>query len=505
MWPFNRKKRQKIVEQAFQQGFNAAHQRRFKAAKQDFLTAGWGIMNKSADAELKGDLEALRARSRDLSINDPYFKKHLSLIQENVVGSQGIRLQMKVVKDFQKGGKVIYDEPANRKIEDGWREWGKKGVCTVDGRLSFRQVQKIVTKTVVKDGEIFIRKFKGYKGNKFRFALQLIEADYLDVKMNEYHTNGNRVIMGVEVDSMNKPVAYHFWTENPADRRFFKKGETKKIRVPADEVLHIYDSERSAQTRGYPWAAASMNFSKMLDGYEEAELVAARVGASKMGFIISKDGESYEGDDDGTDEAGKEITITDADPGTFEQLPEGMSVSTWDPQHPTSAFADFIKAILRRIASGLGVGYNTLANDYENVNYSSLRASNISERDYYKDIQQFIIESFLEQLFPEWLNFAITSGGVSLPMTKFDKFNNATWRARGWMWVDPLKEVKANKEARDEHFKSETMIAAEQGYSIEEIYEDLAREKDLKAKYGLTEKEILKPKEDENAGKNQKK
>ena len=497
MWPFNIKKKRKAqLDKAFRAGMTHVLKRGFKAAKVTNLSAGWGTMNKSADAEIKADLSALRARARDLSINDPYFKKHLNLIQENVIGSQGARLQMKIVKEFKKGGKVIFDEPANRIIEDAWKKWSQKGICTVDGRLSFRQVQKIVIKTVVRDGEIFVRKYKGYRGNDFRFGIELLEADYLDATMNSYHTNGNRVIMGVEVDKLNKPVAYHLWTENPADRRFSKRGETKKIRIPADEIIHVFDPERAAQTRGYPWATASMNFSKMLDGYEEAELVAARVGAAKMGFIVSKDGESYEGDDDGADENGKEVTITDADPGTFEELPEGMSVESWDPQHPTSAFADFVKSILRRIASGLGVGYNTLANDYQNVNYSSLRASNISERDYYKDIQQFVIESFLEQLFPEWLLVSMTSRAVSLPVAKYDKFNKATWRARGWMWVDPLKEVKANAKAVDRNFKSESMIAAEQGLSIEDIYEDRVRERDLKRKLGLEEK-TNKPK-DEN-------
>ena len=43
--------------------------------------------------------------------------------------------------------------------------------------------------------------------------------------------------------------------------------------------------------------AAALTRLKMLDGYEEAELVAARTAASKMGFFTSPDGDGYSGVD----------------------------------------------------------------------------------------------------------------------------------------------------------------------------------------------------------------
>ena len=43
--------------------------------------------------------------------------------------------------------------------------------------------------------------------------------------------------------------------------------------------------------------ATAIGALKMLHGYREAELVAARVAASKMGFITSPDGDGYTGDD----------------------------------------------------------------------------------------------------------------------------------------------------------------------------------------------------------------
>ena len=51
-----------------------------------------------------------------------------------------------------------------------------------------------------------------------------------------------------------------------------------------------------AEHRGVSLIATSMANVKMLNGYLEAEIVAARVGASKMGFFTSPDGDGYVGD-----------------------------------------------------------------------------------------------------------------------------------------------------------------------------------------------------------------
>lgn len=238
--------------------------------------------------------------------------------------------------------------------------------------------------------------------------------------------------------------------------------------------------ERPSQSRGVPWMHSAMTRLNMLGGYEEAELIAARVGASKMGFFVSPDGAGYTGQDE---EDG--APIMEADPGTFEQLPSGMDFRTFDPEHPVTAFSDFEKAILRGIASGLDISYNTLANDLEGINFSSIRHGSLEDRDTYRMLQRWVIEHFCEEVFEDWLLMSMTTGRITLPITKFDKFNAPVWRARGWSWVDPLKDIQANNLAVEQGTKTRTMIAAEQGLDIEEVFEQLAFEKQLADQYGL--------------------
>lgn len=457
--------------------------RAYNAAKIDNLTLGWGTTITSADAEIRYSLKQLRARSRNLSQNDPYFKHFLRLCYTNVIGNNGIRLQARSIKQVKTDGSVIFDDRANSIIEESWREWGKKKFCTVTGRYSWLDVQKLFIETVARDGEVLIRKIKGYQ-NPFGFTLQLIEADHLDEEYNQNLSNGNYIRMGIEFNSLAHPLAYHILNIHPGDSTFATQQGKEYIRIPAEEIIHAYVPERISQSRGVPWGASSMTRSNMLNGYQEAELVAARTGASKMGFFISPDGEGYNGQDHDGDSDNYDL-ITEADPGTFEQLPAGVDFKEFSPDHPSTAFEPFIRSILRGMASGLGISYNTMANDLQGVNFSSLRQGNLIERDLWKMVQQWVIENLHEEIFSDWLLMSITTEKLGLPLSKFEKFNRPQWRPRGWMWVDPTKEITANSQAIDTGLKSAQDCASEQGMDIEDIYQQLASEQNLREKYGI--------------------
>ncbi len=483
MWPFDKKQPvQKVTKRRVGKAT-----RYYQAAVKDNLTAGWGTTILSADTAINSDLERLRARSRILSGNDPYYKYWLKLQNRNIVGARGIRLQMKVESSQNPDGSIVMDDTANRIIEKGWNDWCRRQNCTVNKRHDFVMVQKLTLKSYFRDGEVFVRKLKGWKGNSYRFALQLIEADHLDMRYSSTLSNGNIVRMGIEFNEWNEAVAYYFHEKHPGDYLVAQVSRTKRIKIAADKIEHIYDPERVDQSRGLPDGVASMTRANMLNGYQEAELVAARAASGKMGFFTTPDGESFEGDASEYDDEGNETTvITEADPGTFDELPEGYGFTPYDPQHPTNAFSFFVKTILQGMASGLGINYNTMANDYEGVNYSSLRQANLNDREGWKECQWWLIEQLHQQIFEDWLLMALTTNQLSpLPASKFDKFNAATWRPRGWDWVDPLKDATANEKNIAMGVQSLTAIASEQGRDIEEIFQEIKSDTAMAKKYGI--------------------
>jgi lambda family phage portal protein len=456
-------------------------------AKRDYLAASKGRLymdfkgsNKSADAEIRWSLRDLRNRSRDLERNNEYARRYLQLLQTNIVGESGFRLQLK--------GRNIdgtIDMAGNNIIEAAWEDFCRLGGPTVDGKMSMTDLSNHVIRGMARDGEVFLHIVnKNYL--RHGIGVQIIEPDRVDDQMNETLRDGNQVRMGIELDSSTRRVAaYHVLVNNPGDYDYATTTTgTFRQRIPADRVLHVYVQERADQTRGVPWTVTAMPALKMLHGYREAELVAARVGAAKMGFFTSPAGDGFTAD-------GYEDTFTplyDAEAGTFHQLPAGVDFKAFDPTHPTTAFADFEKAILRGIAGGLGVSYTAIANDLEGTSYSSIRQGALEERDFYKTQQRFMIEHFIDPMFRLWMRHVMDFALIPINgVGKFEKFAlGISWRARGFQWVDPLKEINAAVVGLQNGIISHTDIAATYGRDAEETFAQIQRDKEMAKIFGLT-------------------
>jgi lambda family phage portal protein len=463
----------------------------FEAAEFDRMTAAWYGTRTSIDRDIFLNYVALRARSRDLSYNDPFTRKFLSMLQRNVVGHHGFTLR---VTPMDNKGKI--DALDKKAIEDAFAKWCTRKNADVTQKLSFTGICMQVMRAVARDGECVIRKVRNPDVNDFGFSLQIVDIDRLDnYKQDERLPNGNILKMGVELTPYGKPVAYWLRRRHPGDYQY--SGEADEFeRVPADDIYHLFMFERPEQTRGLPWAIASMLRLNHLKSYDEAAVIAARIGAATMGFYKQTDTAAApdfnaDGLADDEDPVDGEL-LMDAEPGTFRKLPPGYDVQTFKAEYPQNQYASFEKAMLRGIASGLDVDYNTLANDLEGVNFSSIRQGVLDTRDQYKVLQKWFIESMLEDLYEEWLKMALLMKaikgptGMPLPIEKFDKFNTATWHGRRWEWVDPAKDATANTEQIAAGLKSRTETANEQGRDIEDVFQQLAHEQELAEQYGIT-------------------
>jgi lambda family phage portal protein len=449
--------------------------RSYSGASTGRLFADFVTSSSSADAEIKDNIRILRDRARELARNDSYIARYLNLMVSNVIGKHGVRISSKSRND---NGSL--DLAANQLIEKSWKEWQEIGNCTTNGRLSFLDCQKIFIESLCRDGEVLIRKIKA-PDSPFGFQLQFLEADHLDENKNETLKSGNKIKMGVEVDKYDKPIAYWLFKDHPYDRTYASM--TEHIRVPADQIIHAYLPARAEQTRGVSLVATAMANVKMLNGYLEAEIVAARVGASKMGFFTSPDGDGYVGDGEYEDTFNPTMN---AQAGVFESLPAGVNFTTFDPTHPTSAFDSFTTSVLRSIASGLNISYHSLSNDLTSVNYSSIRQGALEDRSMYQIYQQFVIEHFVNPVFQSWLEMSISTGYINLPIAKFDKFaKSVNYIPRSFAWIDPLKEMQANVIGLQNGTLTYADISASYGRDTEELFEQHQKEIELAKQYGI--------------------
>ncbi len=460
-----------------------SYKRGYEAAKRDRLHGGWGYQQ-SANAEIRSALTALRDLSRHIAINNDYGKRFLAMLKNNVVGPAGIRLQaLPLLPD----GSV--DVPDAQLIEREWKRFCKAGVCTVDGRLSITDALRLAIEATAKDGEVLIRHYDGWKGNSHRYAFKIVEADLLDENHNLPATQDRgQIRMGVQLDAHGRAVKYHLFEHHPGDDMPAYSRKRHQV-LAADQLSHLYLVERPGQVRGVPWMVTPSKRMHMLDGYEGAELTASRAAASKMGFFKSRDLEGYTGDGDvesETDDAGRErkVPVMDFEAGTFEDIGDSEFVP-FDPTHPTAQYDAFVKAILRGIASGLGVSYVALANDLKGVSWSSVRYAAIDDRDLYMALQGFLIEHMLDDIFRHWLKNAILSGALPLPIDKRAKFENVAWQPRRWKWVDPVKEANANKAELEMGLNSPQRIARDSHGDFEEILDEIAEARQMAEKKGI--------------------
>ena len=459
-------------------------QRQYTAASHSFMQAGWANQNQSSDALVHMSLPTLRSRSRDLARNNTYMRRFMQMVKTNVVGPAGFKLQAQVV---QNDGKP--DALANKAIEAAFDAWCRPKNCDVTAGLSFSGLCRLLMEAVARDGEALVRHVQGFD-NEFGYALQVLDIDRLDVLLNRPASGNQHAIrMGVELNAYSRPVAYWLKKDHPGDGVYGSQSGDYE-RVPASELTHIMIADRPEQRRGVPWTHAAIIAMNDLGGYNEAAIVAARVGAAHMGFFVNKNDEfsdtpplsgGYEGGD----------FVHEAVPGAFNALPKGFELQEYDPKYPHENFDVFMKACLRSIASGLGVAYHTLANDLEGVNFSSIRSGVLEERDYWMTLQDWFQDAFLVEVYERWLRCALLKGaitserGVPFPAAKYALFCRYKWQGRRWQWVDPLKDVKAQAEAVALRVKSRRDVASEMGYDFDDTIEQLEAEQAMLTEKGL--------------------
>jgi lambda family phage portal protein len=446
------------------------------------LTADWILASsRSADAEQRYDLRTMRNRARELGRNSAFGPRYKQLIAENVVGPTGIQLH---AKNLKKDGELF--DAANESIEAAWLEWSRAENCDVTGKLCLTELLALEVGTWGEDGEMLIRILRGPQFGPFGIALQALDVDYLDDLLNQEETDGTpRIRQGVELDEWGKPVAYHIWKRHPFDAGTMGgyTGQQERLRIPASDIIHAFIPTRVGQTRGTPHEHAIMTTLKMLDGYVEAELVAARTASASMGAL-----EDLPGDESGipaanpaaagADDQSSPAIQAEAEPGALLDLRgKRARLALWDPQHPTSAFPDFTRMLSHLIAMGLGVSYGTLTGDLSQSNYGSLRIGMLDERQHWERLQQFIVWHVLDRVYREWIKAALRAKQIPAIVD----FDAARWMAVEWMpqgfdWIDPVKDAAGDLLEVAAGVNSLTRMAAKKGRDLRTVIAERKRE-----------------------------
>jgi len=464
--------------------------------------AQWTISHGNANRELWGTLCAMRARSRDLERNDPFAKKFLSLVEINMVGANGISTQSRA-GDYDAAGKFVQDRAANAIIEREWWAFSRTGQFEATGKLCRSAFERLLVRTIARDGEVLVKHISDPE-SRWGFRVQMLEADWLDETYNEDRNDGTRVIMGVHVAASGKPLGYYLYSRHPGDT--LGRSARDRIYYSADVLKHYFIAERPEQVRGVPWMHAAMTRLYQLGEFDESAILAARIGADKVMLLQDKEGMASQMADGALNaEDGSTVDVDDArggalffqsQKGSIDILPPGTETAQWDPTYPNDVYGPFVLAALRGVSSGLGVSYESLTNDRNGVTWTSIRHAVLDERDHWRSLQGWLIDSYAQDTYSAWLQRAIIAPQRPLnylPPGKLGKFMAPQFHGRRWDWVNPKDDIEAKREALRLRLTSHRRVLAEQGLDLEEVLQEIQDDREVAKLYGIDLDDSLRP------------
>lgn len=454
---------------------------------------GWSSTFGSADSDIIPDLETLRSRARDLDRNNGIAG---GAVRTAVDSTVGVGLKLVSIPEYRLlGNDASWAEEWSRQVEALWRIYSSSVDFDASRRQAFSGMTRMVARSFMTNGEALALPLWIDRGNRFRTAFQVLEADRLSTPTAMLE--GSTLRGGVEMDQYGAPIAYWIRKTHPGDTIQVGVSQSEWERVPAftswgrRRVIHVYDRQRPEQSRGVPAFASSLATFRMMERYQRAELQAAIVNAM-VALVVESPmapeqtaamfgaAAGVDGVDAATAYAEKrkqyEITMQG---GMILPLALGDKAYSHNPQRPATAFGAFIESLARQIGASVNMPYELILKDWSKTNYSSARAALLEAWRTFLSTRQLIADLWAQPVFELWLEEAVSSGEIEAPdfYVNIQLYARAKWIGPGRGWVDPVKEAQAAQMRMDAGLSTLEMEAAEQGLDWEELAEQRSRER----------------------------
>lgn len=411
----------------------------------------------SPQAITQDGAEATRKYARNLDENSDIAIGILDTLVNHIVGS-GL-----IIQPMMKNRDGTLNTDANQAMLRILEDWSERP--TADRQTSFVQAQRLLCRSWLRDGEVLINKLMGntpgfdHRG-PVPYTLELLEADYLPFVFNE--SDPRLIIQGVHLTQYYEPIAYYLSRVHPGDIWNAAVGvwtsEADFRRVPAESIIHLKFTRRVNQVRGVSVLHGVIRSLENVKDYLESEQMAARIAAAFSGYI-KKSPDAVTNINEETGDRDLEMS-----PGMiFDNLLPGEEIGTIDSKRPNTAVNEFTMGQLKRVASGTGTNYSTIARDYEG-SYSSQRQSMVEAKPAYDALRAYFVDHFIKPVYRDIMEMALMSGQFNLPRsvdpeTAFDVEIPKT----AMPWIDPKKEVEADILRIDNQLASRSQVIAERG------------------------------------------
>lgn len=432
------------------------------------------------------------ARARFLARNNSYAKSARECWSSNLIGT-GIRPSWNSPLDETEAAAA-----QKKDFHALFDRWAVE--ADAEGVGSYYGLQYRIANELFDAGECFVRKRprQARDGLSVPLQLQVLPSEMLPTFLTMPLDNGNIIRQGIEFDKIGRRVAYHFWRNHPGDQTVLPKyGE--RIRVTADQILHVYEPEEAGQIRGLPKLTPSIVALWMLDLYDDAELDRKKTAALFSIFIKrpDPDGEFFEkamgkqggevgGPSEGYyEERGSDVQLS---PGAAHVLFPGEDVTPAQPAESGHSYDPFEYRTLTRICAGVGVPYAGMTWDLVKANYSNMRGALIEARRRCEVRQGNFKFQFCRPVMKWFMDAAHLSGALA-----FDDYAenpapylNADHIPPRWMWIDPEKDMYGEILAIDAGIKARSHTIEETGRDPVDVDNRIAADKARADRLGLS-------------------
>ena len=399
--------------------------------------------------------ERLRSRSRfEVIENNPYLNGTLITICNDFVGG-GVRLRI-----------TDMDVPreTRQKIEKQWKRWSRK--------MKLRKLLWQMRMDKAVSGEAFAVQIHNARlTHPVKLDYRIVEADCVTSPVEQYSVNkafSPSDADGIRLDEYGFPKAYHVLNYHPGGSGGIELSKQGGKWIPANQVIHIFRPMRNWH-RGIPELTPSIPLCAVARRYTMALVRCAEIQAC-LAAVLESDIPNYRnlstpptrvveikdanGNTIGTetvtdDDEGPMFDLMPIEMGSFNLLPHGFRMKTWDRVPVGQQYDLFIGALMREIFRPLLVPYNIGIGSSKDSNM----ASGVLDSGLYTQGQKAercaFEEDVLERIVEDWYEIGcVTDGYFTESGTMPAALRELPDHEFGWDKVtvehtDPTKVAKA--------------------------------------------------------------
>jgi lambda family phage portal protein len=447
--------------------FDRAHRHRIVATAQKMLRRTFGF-----DASGGGDRWPVSSQlwspvSQSLAAAGPISTRADWLVNNSPTGAAFVECWVSSLGSTGPTVRCGHPDPEKRAaIEKAWNRFAKR--CDAEGTGDLTGYLAKAIRILVISGDAFTHMVVGAD---HQLKLRLFSTEQVWRPYTRVMPDGRRIFSGVEVDETGRRIAYWVirqqmdlpWAVYPLPDR-----------ISADDLLHVFTPSFPGSVRGISWLVAIATRLLELDRLEDAAMARANTAALFTGWIRDIDNTSGFASDLTPGRDGKpQLSM---EPGELRRLPPGTDIVFPSNIPDMAGLSDFLKHMLRSIASGGGVPATLLTGDLSDVNYSSARAGLEQFKRAVARLQQSnLVAQLLQPIWERFVTLEVLSGRLDADdfEQNADDYFDVEFRWPAWASLDPGKDADADISLLNSKLRSRAEIIAARGRDIEDVDKEI--------------------------------